>query len=139
MQSKKVFITTDGFICFIDRAKPKHLHAGAYFRYFAQQNLQLYTTDVVINESYSALANTISPSIARDFIRALQISSINIIYPEEPDIKKSMRLIAESQSAELTLGDALTAIICDKRSIPQVYTFSYFPSLFGLHIFYLPI
>ena len=139
MQSKKIFITTDGFINFIDRGQPKHLHASAYFRFFAQQHYQLYTTILTINETYTELARTISPSLAKDFIRATQISAINVLYPEEADVKKSMRLVATNKSLESTLDHILTAVVCDKRSIPQIYTFSYFPSLFGLQIFYLPV
>src|SRR5690242_17957616 len=107
MLSKKVFIASDGFVAFIDRAHPKHIHAAAQFRYFAQNTYQIYTTILGLNESYQTLYNTISPSVARDFLRAIELSSINLIYPEESDIKRSLRAVATTQSADLIFATAL--------------------------------
>lgn len=139
MVSKKVFIATDGFIAFIDRAHPKHLHASAQFRYFAQNKFQLYTSPVILNEVYNDLYHSISPSIGKDFLRAMEVSDVNIVYPEESDIKKSIRIVTTSPLAQLTFNKALTAVICNKRSVPQICTFEYLPTLFGLQLFYLPI
>ena len=138
MISKKVFIAPDAFIAFIDRGHPKHLHASAFFRYFAQNQYQLYTTIVSLDEAYLELYHSISPSVAKDFVRAIELSSINIIYTEESDLKRTMRAVTTSQSVELTFSKALMAIICNKKSIPQICTFSYSPALFGLQTFYLP-
>lgn len=139
MLSKKVYIATDGFIAFIDREHQKHLHIGAQFRYFAQNSFQLYTSVITLNEVYNDLANTISPSIGKDFLRAIELSDINILYPEESDIKKSIRLLTTSQINQLTFNKALMSVICNRRSIPQICTFEYLPSFFGLQPFYLPI
>jgi predicted nucleic acid-binding protein len=123
MISKKVFIATDGFIAFIDRAHPKHLHATAQFRYFAQNTFQVYTSLIVLNEVYNELYNTISPAVARDFMRAIELSNLNILYPEDSDFKKSLRIVATSQIVDLTFNKSVTAILCNKRSIPQICTF----------------
>lgn len=139
MQSKKVYIATDGFVAFIDRAHPKHLHAVAFFRYFAQERYQLFTTIVTINEVYMQLYNSISPSLAKDLMRALSLSAINIIYPETPDMKNALKTLLNNTTAELTFSKALMAVMCNRRSIPQIYTFEYLHSLFGLQLFYLPI
>lgn len=138
MQSKKVFIAADGFISFIDRAHPKHLYATAQFRYFAQNNYQLYASVVSLNEAYHELYQMISPSVAKDFLRAMELTNINLLYPEESDVKRSLRSVATAQSPNLTFSTMLMATICNKKNIPQICTFSYFPSLFGLQTFYLP-
>lgn len=139
MTSKKVYISSDGFIAFIDRAHPKHMHAAAFFRYFAQNHFQLYTTPITINDTYKELSASISPSVAKDFLRALQFSSINIIYPEDSDMKLSLKTITTSNSIELTFSKALMAVTCNKHNIPQICTFEYLHALFGLQVFYLPI
>lgn len=139
MVSRKVYIAADGFIGLLDRAHPKHVHASAYFRYFAQENFQLYTSFVSINEAYEELYKFISPGVAKDFLRAMYMSSVNIIYPEPSDIKSAIKAVATSSSIELTFSKALESILCNKRSIPQVYTFGYLPPLFGLQTFFLPV
>lgn len=139
MTSKKVFISSDAFVSFINRAHPKHMHAAAFFRYFAQNHYQLYASVITINEVYDELSKTISPSIAKDFFRAIQFSNINILYPEESDMKISTKAILTNQSIELTFSKAMMTVLCNKRNIPQICTFEYLPSLFGLQVFYLPI
>lgn len=139
MVSKKVYVAGDSLVAFIDRGHPKHLHATACFRYFAQNNYQLYTSIIMLNEVYYELYMTISPSVARDFIRAIELSSLNILYPEDSDCKRSLRTVIGTQSVDLTFSKALMAIICNKRSIPQILTFEYMPTLFGLTAFFLPV
>lgn len=139
MQSKKVYIASDGYVAFIDRAHRNHVHTSAFFRYFAQEHFQLYSTIVSINEAYITIYNTISPSLARDFLRSIALSNINTLYPENSDMKGAIKTIESSNSVDLTFTKALTAVICNKRSIPQVVTFEYLPSLFGIQVFYLPI
>jgi predicted nucleic acid-binding protein len=139
MVSKKVYLASDGFIAFVDRGHPKHVHVSAFFRYFAQEQFQLYTSFVTIDETYNELYKTISPSLAKDYLRAMYMTSINIIYPEPSDIKSAIKTVATSNVVELTFSKALVSVLCNKRSIPQVCTFSYLPSLFGLQAFYLPV
>ncbi len=137
--SKKVYIASDGFVAFIDRGHPKHVNASAYFRYFSQEGFQLYTSFVTINAAYEELYQSISPSIAKDFLRAMYLSSINVIYPEPSDIKSAIKTVATSSSIELTFSKSLMYVLCNKRSIPQIYTFEFLHSLFGLQSFYLPV
>lgn len=139
MISKKVYLARDAIIAFIDRAHSKHLQAAACFRYFAQNQYQLYINIVTLNEAYFELYQMVSPSIARDLMRAIELSSINIIYPEESDFKKSVRIIENTQSVELTFSKALMAVVCNKKNIPQICTFEYLHALFGLQLFYLPV
>ncbi len=139
MLSKKVYISSDGFVAFIDRGHPQHIHSSAFFRYFAQEHYQLYTSFISINEVYDEVYKSITPSLAKDFLRAIYMSSINIIYPEPSDLKSAIKIVATSNVLELTFSKSLVSVLCNKRSIPQICTFEYLPSLFGLQAFYLPV
>lgn len=139
MVSKKVFIAPDGFISFVDRAHPKHMQATAYFRYFAQEHYQLYTTIVDVDKTYTTMYNMISPSLARDFLRAMSLTTVNIIYPETADLKAAIRTLEVSNSVELTFQKSLMSVVCNKRNIPQIVTFEFLHALFGLQAFYLPM
>lgn len=135
---KKVFISSDIFLSFIDRADPKHLHASAFFRYFAQERYQIFTTLLTLDKTYTTLSESISQSIAKDFMRALSLSNINILYPEESDFKACLKAVL-SYNSEITFTETLVAVLCNKRNIPQICTFSYVHPLFGITSFYLPI
>jgi predicted nucleic acid-binding protein len=139
MQSKKVFIASDVLFGFIDRAHPKHIHAAAYFRYFAQEQYQLFINVISVHETYRMICDKISPSLAKDFMKALSLSSFNVIYPEETDMKAAIKTLLSYNSNELTFAEAMRAVLCNKRNIPQICTFGYFHQLFGLQLFYLPV
>ena len=138
-QSKKVYIAKDGFLSFIDREHPQHVHVSAFFRYFAQEHFLLYTTFLTINEVYEELYKNINPSLAKDFLRIMYLSSVNIIYPESTDIKSAIKTVATSSSSGLTFSKALMSVVCNRQSIPQICTFEALHPLFGLQVFYLPV
>src|SRR5260221_2003622 len=125
MVSKKVYIAPDGFISFIDRVHKKHVQTTAFFRYCAQEQYQLYTNPITINETYMTIYNTISPSLARDFLRAIDLSNINVIHPENADMKAAIKIIETGTSVDLTFAKALMAVMCNKKSIPQIMTYEF--------------
>jgi len=139
MVSKKVYIAPDGLVAFIDRAHKKHVQATAFFRYFAQEHCQLYSNIVNVHETYMTIYNTISPSLARDFLRALSVSNINVLNPEPADLKAAIKIIETGNSVDLTFAKALMSVMCNKKSIPQIVTFEFLHALYGLQLFYLPV
>lgn len=139
MTSKKVFLAPSSFLAFIDRAHPMHEQAAAFFRYFGQESYILFTDYPTIMEVYRGLYTNISPSLARDYIRTMSITSMNIMYPEESDAKAALKALITYQSTELTYANALMSVLAYRRNIQQICTFEYLPPLFGLTTFYLPI
>ncbi len=139
MASKKVYIARSGFYAFIDRAHSKHEQAVAYFRYFAETNYFLYTDSTTLIDVYNQIYKDISPSLAKDFLRIIFIGNINIIYPEESDIKAGLKTLVNYQSTDLTFGQALRAVLANRKGVSQVFTFDYLHPLFGQSVFYLPI
>lgn len=139
MTSKKVYIARSGFYALINRAHSKHEHAAAYFRYFALEGYSLFTDTFTLVDVYNQLYKDISPSLAKDFLRTVFLGDINIIYPEESDIKAALKTLVNYKSTDLTINQALKAVLANKRGISQVFTFDYLHPLFGQSTFYLPI
>ena len=139
VNSKKIFIDDGVLYAFINRADEKHVKATAYMRYFAQEKYQVYTSLLNLEETYELVYRRISPSLALDFLRGITLSSISVIYPTENEIKASLKILINYKSGELTFKDSLDSVIANKNSIPQICTFRYQHSLFGLTTFYLPI
>jgi predicted nucleic acid-binding protein len=136
---KKVFIATSAFMAFLDRANPKHVQAAAYFQYFAQEHYHLYTGYLNLAEVHSEIAEKISGSFARDFLNAINLGSINILYPEPGDMKVTLKTLINYRSTDLTFKEAQMTVMASRRSINQICTFEYLHSLFGLTAFYLPL
>ena len=139
MQSRKIFLAADVFVAFVDRAHPKHLHATAFFRFFSQEQHFLYTNPSTVMTAYTEIQTKISPFLAKDFLKAISLGSINVLYPEESDIKLMYKTILGANSPELSMEETLMAVMANRRAIPLICTFSYLHPLFGLTAFYLPI
>lgn len=139
MISKKVYLTPSVFESFIDRAHPKHEQASAFFRFFGDEEYILYTDSQTIMSTYTIIYKDISPSLGKDFMRTMLISDINILYPEEADIKAALKALMAYQSNELSFSQALIAVLAEKREISQICTFDYLHPLFGQTPFFLPM
>lgn len=137
--SHKVFIESDVFYAFVNRAHVKHPQAAAFFRYFAERKYQLFTSYPAIEEVYEEIYEKISPSLARDFLRGLSLSSVNILYPSESDLKAALKTLINYQNTELTFKDSQTAVLANRSQVNQICTFEYLHPLFGLSAFNLPI
>ena len=137
--SRKVFIEADVFYSFVNRADSKHPQAGAYFRYFAEAKYQIFTSYPVIEEVYQQIYEKISPSLAKDFLRGLSLSSINVLYPSESELKAALKTLINFQNTEFTLREAQTAVLANRNSINQICTFGYLHPLYGITAFSLPI
>jgi predicted nucleic acid-binding protein len=139
IQSKKVLIASDVLFSFIDRVSAKHEQAAAYFRYFSQEEYQVYLDITSILTVYNTIHDDISTSLAKDFMRTIGLTDINIIFPDESDLKGAIKVLANTQASDLTLQKALISVLADKRKIGQICTFEYLHPLFGISLFYLPI
>lgn len=137
--SKKVFLAADVFVAFVDRAHPKHIHAVAFFRYFASEHFEIYSTISVCIEAYNNINKDISPTLARDFLKAITLGNINMIYPEDAEFKLTVKALTSYGSHDLTFQEALNATLADRRRIPFICTFAYLHPLYGLTTFFLPI
>jgi predicted nucleic acid-binding protein len=118
--SKKVYLAPSSLYAFIDRAHEKHPQASAYFRYFSQEEYMLYMDALNLNETYDIIYKKMSPSLAKDFLRIISLSDINIISPEESEIKATFKTISNYNALDLTFSEAVMAVIASKRNIVTI-------------------
>jgi predicted nucleic acid-binding protein len=137
--SKKIYLSQSAFCSFIDRVHPKHYYSQAFFRYFGQEEYALFTDTITLNQAYNHIYKEISPSLARDFLKTIFLSNINIIYPDQSDIKAALKTLVGYQSSELTFPDSIMSVLANRRGVTQIATFDYLHPLFGLSAFFLPI
>lgn len=137
--SKKVYLSPSALYAFIDRAHEKHAQASAYFRYFSEREYLLYIDVINLNQAYDIIFKKMSPSLAKDFLRIISLSDINIITPEDNEIKATFKTIINYNSLDLTFSEAIMAVVASKRNIMQICTFEYLHPLYGLNTFFLPI
>lgn len=137
--SKKAYLAPSALYAFIDRAHTNHQQASAYFRYFSQEEYALYIDTINLNVTYDIIYKKMSPGLGKDFLRIVSLSDMNIISPDESEVRAAFKTISNYNSLDLTFSEALMAVVSSKRSIPTICTFDYLHPLFGLNTFFLPI
>ena len=137
--SKKIILAPDTVYAYIDRGSEKHQQAAAFFRYFSEQQYRVFFDTVSLNTVYTDIYNKMSQDLAKDFLRIVSLSDMNLIYPDESETKAAVKALVSYRTLDLTFSQALLSVVAERRSINQVVTFGYFPPLFGLQTFYLPI
>lgn len=137
--SKKVILAPDAVYNYIDRGSDKHQQATAFFRYFSEQNYRIFLDVLSLNEVYNNIYTRMSQDLAKDFIRIISLSDMNIIYPDEAESKAAVKALINYRTLDITFSQAVMSVVANRRNINQVATFTYLPPLFGLQTFYLPI
>jgi len=137
--SKKVILAPDSIYAYIDRGSEKHQQSIAFFRFFAEQNYRIFIDTVSLNEVYGNIYKKMSQDLAKDFLRIISLSDMNIIYPDEGETKAAIKTLVNYRLSNLTFTQSIRAIVAARREINTIATFEYLPPLFGLQAFYLPI
>jgi len=137
--TKKVILAPDAVYAYIDRGSEKHQQATAFFRYFSEQNYRIFLDTLSLNEVYNDIYKKMSQDLAKDFLRIINLSDMNLIYPDEGETKAAVKALINYRTLDLTFSQAIIAVAASRRSINQVVTFSYLPPLLGMQTFYLPI
>jgi predicted nucleic acid-binding protein len=137
--SKKVYLASDIYTSFLDRTDPKHDQTAAFFRYFALEKYHLFTDSINIYNAYVEITAKLSIAVAKDFLRTMALSNITIFYPDESDMKAVYKIYLSDRTSDLTLHQAVMAVMADRKGVPQICTFTYMHTMFGLSVFYIPI
>jgi len=137
--TKKIILAPDVVYAYIDRGSEKHQQAVAFFRYFSEQNYRVFLDTLSLNQAYNDIYNKMSQDLAKDFIRIISLSDMNLIYPDEAETKAAVKALVNYRTLDLTFSQAIMAVVASRRNITQVVTFSYLPPLLGMQTFYLPI
>jgi predicted nucleic acid-binding protein len=131
MASRKIFIDASVLYAFVDRADPNHGQATKAMDYLSVQGAILFTSIQAVTDTYTGINTQLGTSIAIDFLQAMSESSMEILYPQKADMMTANRLLKTQRSQTLTLKEALTASMMQRRNITQILTFTYWHNLLG--------
>lgn len=131
MASKKVFIDSSALYAFVDRADPNHMQSAKIIEQFSLVGMQLSTSILSVQETYSAINRQLGNTLSLDFLTAILDSNIEILYPQKADLSAAAKLIKLNQGKQVNLREALTAVLMQKRGVNQILTFTYWHNLLG--------
>jgi len=131
MASKKIFIDPSVFYALVDRADPNHAVAARNLEQLAVQGSYLFTSIQAVQDAFTTINNQLGQTLSFEFIGAMMESNIEILCPQKSDLQSAFRLVRANRDKQLSLKEALIAILMQKKGISQIMTFGYWHSLLG--------
>lgn len=126
---EKVFIDSGIFIAYMNRRDRWHQQALYLFQ---EKNIQPFTSELVISETYSWFLHQAGEEIARQFrLFAKTIPRLRIIFSVSESFENTLKMLDKHRGAKLTFVDAASLTHLDDNKINTVWSTDYHLSLTG--------
>lgn len=129
--SHKIFLDSSIFLSFIDRTHFHHQKTVNLLAFLAKQDYQVYTSSLVVYQSFSLIERDLGLSLSQDFLRAILDSAINILYISESEFLFAFRFLKTTAQRPLSLIEITTARLMEKHGITHILTFDYWHNIAG--------
>lgn len=127
--SDRVFIDSGIFIAYLN--KRDRWHQQAIFL-FQEKNIQPYTSELVISETYSWFLHQAGEEIARQFrLFVKAIPKLKILFSNADMHDATASVLDKHRGAKLTYVDAASLALLDAQKITIVWSTDYHLSLTG--------
>lgn len=130
--SKKIFIEASVFLAFIDRINPNHAKASKIFEVLGRDKYQVFTSGMVLIQTFNALEQDLGTAIARDFLQATLETNIQILYTNKPDLLTAFRYLKANPGRQIPLSSIIDANLIQRHGINSVLTFDFWPNIMGI-------
>lgn len=133
-QPQSIFIDTSAFLAFIDRADINHIKSVRVFELLARHNFQVYTSNLIVVQTFSRLEKDLGFSLAKDFLKTILEGNIQVLHPTESDLKAAYRFLKLNPERQISLMEVVNTHLMDKVRVVSILTFSYWHNLMGTSI-----
>lgn len=131
--SKKIFLDSSIFLSFVDRTHLNHQKAVAILEHLADQNYQLFTSDLVVFQSFNLIERDLGFAVAQGFLKAVLDSSIKILYVTEQELLFAFRFL-KTAARRASLVEVVTARLMEKHGISSILTFDFWHNISGIAV-----
>lgn len=132
--SKKVFVESSLFIAFIDRVNPNHAKSISIFESLAREGYQVYTSSLVVQNTYNRLEKDIGFRVAVEFLQAILESNIQTLHPQTAEYVSAFKFLNLVKQAQFSLNEVINADLMVKNRIPQIVTFDSWHEIMGVQV-----
>lgn len=120
-RGRAVFVDTSAFYGLLDASDQWHRLAQEGFAFLAGRNGVLFTSDLVVAETYRLALYRCGRDVALDWAAAL--GEVNLLYHRAQTHEETMALLTSSRTPVLTYTDAASIAAARDLGISQVFTF----------------
>lgn len=130
--SKKIFIESSVFLAFIDRVNPNHVEASKILEFLGRNKYQVFTSGVVVLQTFNAIERDLGLAVARDFLQAMIKTNIKIIYMSDSDLLVTFRYLKANPNRQISLLSIINANLIQRHGIDSILTFDFWPNVMGI-------
>lgn len=122
MGIKKVFIDTSAIFSLVNKKEEHHSKAEKFYNTLKSDKSLVFTTNYIINETYTLLSGRINKSTALEFIEAMSNTFI-IIYISREDDLGAIEILKKFEDKGFSFTDAVSFYIMKKEKIKIAFAF----------------
>jgi len=127
--TERVFIDSGIFIAYLNKRDRWHQQALYLFQ---EKNIQPYTSELVISETYSWFLHQAGEEIARQYRLFVQaIPRLKILFSNAETFTATATMLERQRGSKLTYVDAASLALLDGQKIATVWSTDYHLSLTG--------
>jgi uncharacterized protein len=113
------FVDSSAIVALVDRNDRSHEAAVAAYRDLLEAGYRLFTTNFVIAETVSLLAEGAGPDIARQWLRDHRLTIYHV--DAEDEQRARVRVIASRSERGLSYTDAISAVVMERLGIADAF------------------
>lgn len=123
----KLFIDTWGWLALRDRREDLHGEAKNVYQKYRKKNANLYTSDYVLDETFTLLFKRLAKRLAQDSIdqihRTIETNSVTLGWINQKEFNHAKRLRAKFQDKpDISFTDLTSMAIMEEHSIKKILT-----------------
>jgi predicted nucleic acid-binding protein len=130
-----IFIDTGAFVARYVRRDQYHARARAAWQALSREPWRCYTSNFVLDETFTLLARRASYAFAAQRARALMASkTLEILRPQHEDELEAVNLFEKFADQAVSFTDCTSFALMRRHRIPRVFTFDHHFGLAGFHL-----
>jgi len=131
----KIFIDTGAFIALNDKADQYHYPAAQFFQKLLNKNYLLFTSNLVIAETYTRILYHSKLQTAIDFLTIISQGGISIFYSDKSTETSCITYLKKYKDIKLSYTDAVSFQLMKDNTINDVFAFDWHFKAAGFNVF----
>ncbi|MBI4337585.1 MAG: type II toxin-antitoxin system VapC family toxin [Chloroflexi bacterium] len=136
-RERAVLVDTSAFYACLDRDDQWHAEATRGLHLLAQERRPLFTTNLVVAETYTLLRLRLGHPIAQRWLESL--AAINLVFQRQEHHRAVQTLLARYQKHTFSYTDALSFVMMEEMDLQLAFAFDRHFQQYGWQLFPAPL